>query len=218
MLAFSTLYFCDNDTYFLNIVNDKIIINKGYESLLIIDKELEILKELKIDKFFSIYTSYTLENGILCFCPEEELLLYIDVERYTYKIISLDKYSTVVFSNFFKYRDKNVILYTYKGEPYFVELDKAKIDNMEDVVINIDMTKIISVFWKEKKMLIRENDTELKFVGYIDQKEILSKFQEEYYHDFDIVGDMIVKINEHISVISKDGKKKNISHKKVIFI
>ena len=41
----------DNDTYFLAIVMDKIIVNDNYQGLIILNSDLEVIKYLKLKEY-----------------------------------------------------------------------------------------------------------------------------------------------------------------------
>ena len=70
-----------NDTYHMNTVGDKIIVNKKYEGIMIFDLELNLLEKMYIEENFCIYNSLALNSKEILFCCLENIkYVIINVE------------------------------------------------------------------------------------------------------------------------------------------
>ena len=81
--------FTNNDIYFMEVVEEKIIINDNYDGVLILDSDLNILKSIRLLEELSIDTSFLNNQQIVLYCYENQCLIYINIDTYEYKIISL---------------------------------------------------------------------------------------------------------------------------------
>ncbi|NYC30620.1 hypothetical protein [Clostridium saccharobutylicum] len=119
--------FIKNDIYFMEVLSDKIIINDNYNGILVFDKNLELIKKLEIFEDITIYYSFVNNIGgeILLFCPNNECIVYINIETYEYEVIYLKNgLENLIFSNLYEWNDNGLILSTYNGEFYSVCIDE----------------------------------------------------------------------------------------------
>ncbi len=60
----------ENDTYFLEVLDDRIIINDNYDGVLIFDLEMNFIKAINIFEDIVVYDSYVISNKeLILFCP-----------------------------------------------------------------------------------------------------------------------------------------------------
>ena len=82
----------ENDTYFLEVLDDRIIINDNYDGVLIFDLEMNFIKAINIFEDIVVYDSYVISNKeLILFCPENEKMVYINCEKNTSKVIDIDE-------------------------------------------------------------------------------------------------------------------------------
>lgn len=102
--------FTQNDIYFMEVLSDKIIINDNYNGILVFDKNLELIKKLEIFEDITIYYSFVNNIGgeILLFCPDNECIVYINIETYEYEVIYLKNgLENLIFSNLYEWLYSN---------------------------------------------------------------------------------------------------------------
>lgn len=80
-----------NDIYYLQVIGDRIIINDNYEGIIIFDYKLNILRKIKIYEGICIYSSFIIgENELILFCPEDNNVVYVDIEKSEVKIMEVE--------------------------------------------------------------------------------------------------------------------------------
>ncbi|RDU22604.1 hypothetical protein [Anaerosacchariphilus polymeriproducens] len=87
----------ENDIYFMEVTENKIIVNDNYEGIIVFDTNMNLLKKMRLFEDIIIYSSYDLGNDeIVLFCPENEKILYINLEEYKSIVIKIDEEFTDV--------------------------------------------------------------------------------------------------------------------------
>ncbi len=82
----------ENDTYFLEILENRIIINDNYHGILIFDFGMNFIKAINIFEDIVVYDSYVISNKeLILFCPENEKMVYIDCKKNISKVIDIDE-------------------------------------------------------------------------------------------------------------------------------
>ena len=72
----------ESDVYFLQVIGSKIIINDNYDGIMILDRNMNFLKKIKIFEGICIYNSFvTGKNEFVLFCPDENKMVYINIEN-----------------------------------------------------------------------------------------------------------------------------------------
>ena len=57
----------NNDAYFMEIVNNMIVVNDNYKELIIFNSELRQIKKIELIEELTIYTSFKNGNEFYCF-------------------------------------------------------------------------------------------------------------------------------------------------------
>jgi hypothetical protein len=113
----------ENDIYFLEVISSKIVINNNYKGIIILSQDLEILKEVDIFDDIMIYSGYINEisEELLLFCPENECLVYVNINTYEWKVINIcGNLNNIVFSPVYMWDINELILSTYNGDFYSI--------------------------------------------------------------------------------------------------
>lgn len=124
----------NNDMYFLEIVADKIVVNDNYSGVLILDRNLNVLKSLPLIEGIRIYTSYTnpINEEILLYCPDNNIIVYVNLKDYDYKIIQLnDGVDNLIFAEVYEWNENYVILSTYEFEFVKIHIKKSSLERIE---------------------------------------------------------------------------------------
>lgn len=211
----------DDDIYFLEVVSDKIVINDNYKGIQIIDKNLNIIKKLEIFNDMTIYSSYisTSSKEILFFCPDNECVVYVDLENYNHKIINLKNgLENVIFSPIYLWNEHELILVTYKGEFYSILvnemsvqlIDTSEVKRLYPVLYGFyeELTKykIINVYANELFGIIEDKGGDVFLLNYHDKTKHIISSKEGNFLDIEIE-------REKFAIISEDVIQINMAHK-----
>lgn len=150
----------EKDIYFMDITEDKIIVNDNYEGILVFDTNMNLLKEMQIFDDISIYTSYFLGNDeMILFCPENEKIVYINLMEYTSKVITINEnLADIVDIKLFAREEDRCIFITPQKE--YIEL------SWKDRILRRTCENIINKKWnyrttiteQMKKILLEDDD------------------------------------------------------------
>lgn len=180
----------ENDIYFIEVIENKIIVNNNYQGVLIYDLELNLIKNMNLFEDILIYSSYILgKNEIILFCPENEALVYINVENYISRIISLsEELSDIV----------NVDLYAR---------------NEEGCVFIDSINEFIEVHWeKENANKIDESMISQKYQKINDNKKSIEQIKQTLIENDDYINiNILGKINDIVyenEIVLYNGQKK----------
>lgn len=116
----------NNDAYKLQVVGNRIVINNNYTGLCIYDKQMNLIKKLKIKKGLLITETFVIdEQSMIMYCYDNSLFIYVNCVNYKYKIIKikkkLKKYTP---KEAFYFDGKKCILQSY--EKCYIILDLKK--------------------------------------------------------------------------------------------
>lgn len=113
-----------NDVHFLQVIGTKIVINDNYDGILVLDCNLNLLKKIKVFDGVCIYSSFiTGENEMVLFCPEDDKIAYINIEREKVYIMDIPEgIKNEIISRMILNNTSRAIFKTNKGK--YVALDK----------------------------------------------------------------------------------------------
>ena len=194
----------NNDVYFLACVNDKILINDNYKGMLILDSELNMIDAIEIMDDLVIYSYYVYQNKILLYCPENNNIVFLDVESGKYIIISLSGFESEIFGDVYELDDDKIILATYKGNFICIDLlnQNPKLSyyngNGTQVQKDYDIFKnytVHKVFPDVTRALV--GNEELCLIDYRKHMVLLERIKQEQYHDYELMNHCLVKIGEN---------------------
>ena len=197
----------NNDAYFMEIVNNMIVVNDNYKGLIIFDSELRLIEKIELIEELTIYASFKNGNKILLFCPDNGCFIYVNIELRVKKIIPLTEFDNYLFSTIYDWDQENLILSDYQGHFIKVDLNKgvlAKVDsndmecqNIREDYDKLSGVKIYKVCGLEKEAFIQFSDSNYSLVDYKQNINILRNFEKEQYHDFEAINGYLAKIGEN---------------------
>ena len=115
MMEVKNVELLNNDAYFMEIVNNMIVVNDNYKGLIIFDSELRLIEKIELIEELTIYTSFKNGNKILLFCPDNGCFIYVNIELHKKKIIPLTEFDNYLFSTLYDWDQENLILSDYQG-------------------------------------------------------------------------------------------------------
>lgn len=189
---------------FMEILDDIIIINDNYYGIIFLNSNLEQINKVKLFDDFIIYSSFKHNKELLLFCPDNNCLIYLNL--YKKAIIPLENFQNFIFCPLYFWYKDNVILTDYRG--HFVNVDLVGrrlnlIDKNNKVCQDIkrEMKKIedfqfYKIYEKQKRAIAISDNSKVKLIDYNQSVKVINEFDKEEYHDFEWVGEYIVKISD----------------------
>jgi len=173
----------DNDTYFMESVGDRVVINKNYEGILVLDNQLTGMNEIPLFPGLKIYSSlYShAQNSIMLLCPENDCLVFADLKAGHYDILPIEKHEIGVFNTrLYIWYDDIILLSTPDGVFYEYVLGGNKLAELDGEEIDNDYPKFYS-FWSTTRKYTPIDISHTQY-GYIYGDRIT---QEYGFYDFD---------------------------------
>lgn len=223
--------FTNNDIYFIEVVSDKIVINDNYNGVFILDYELNIKKELKILDDMSIDVSFIKDKEIVLYCYENRCLIYINIDTYVYKIISLnEELNDIVFLPLYEWIDNDLMLLSDNGNVIIHvnllhnTIKKICKENINKYKFSIHSDwrklsgKVIYKIYPNECNAVLEINNKIALYNYQDNEETIltidstdlhnNDIPSSYiYHDIEVKNDFIVEISEKkVAVLYKKEK------------
>ena len=207
----------NNDIYFMEVLDNIIVINDNYEGILFFNNKFEQIGSMKIMDDLSIYSSFKNGHQIILYCPDNGYLIHINIDLYEYKIIPLLEFNHFMFSEIYDWNKDGLILSDYQGlfvkvninENIINEIDlkNTRIKSVKEIYDKLSDFKICKVNVQEKKAIVQISNSIYALVEYKNFIKILEEFEKEDYHDFEISKEFWAKIGEKkVEVLFKNQK------------
>ena len=172
------------DTYFLETLNDKVIVNNNYRGLIVLNEDIEPVKTIDIGHDICIYNAIVIDDErVLLNCIDDKKIFVVNIE--TSEVKSCDIAQNLVeevLKEKISSEDDFIVLRTYKGYNFVLDLNNMIIDqydlSIEQVVKDseemprdcIDFTKvgndIVYLFEEELKIIGDEENVIIPDKGY----------------------------------------------------
>lgn len=200
----------------MEVVSNKIVINDNYEGILILDSELNIIKNIKLLDNLTIDISFIQDKGIVLCSYENQCLVYININSYSYEIISLNtELEDISFLSLYEWADNDLVLLAENGA-VFIHVNLSdntvqviKNDTRDELKISIrDNWNKLSEFLIHKIYpnqhcaVVESNNMIMNYKN--DTKSVL-KIEPIKFHDIEVTIDCVVQISEEeVSVLYGD--------------
>lgn len=215
--------YSNNDIYFIEIVQDKIIINDNYDGIIILDSQFNIIKKIKLLDDMVIDTSFSKNNEIILYCYENRCFIYLDINTYVYNIISLNSdYSEMSFLSLYEWHNDELILLAESGK-ILVRIDlltytvKKYCNDSRLFSVYQDFEKLNKLFlhkvYPEKQIAIIEKDDTLEIINYKNQSlltKIMIDIKNIDFYDVEVINEFIVLVDEYKIIVSNSTKNINL--------
>ena len=155
----------ENDTYFLEILENRIIINDNYHGILIFDFEMNFIKAINIFEDIVVYDSYVISNKeLILFCPENEKMVYIDFKEEISKVIDIDEeLSDIADLRLFSMKDNTCIFVSAQNKYIELNLQNKTLKEVSNTTFKSNKENIIDKAIEDKIGEIIDKDED-----YID--------------------------------------------------
>ena len=204
MKLIKTIDISTNDVYFLETVNDNIIINNNYNGIIIMDDKLNTVKVYNLFNDLIIDYSFKKNNEILLFCIHNKKIIHIDLIKYTFNFISYGFNET--FLNPIDWIGDDVILMDNNDCLKILNL-KSNTINIPDVnnmyyctkgtYLKLRGYRLYKNFPFIKKAVVKIGTGEFNLIDYTKNIKTIAKIPFGNFHDFDIINNYIVGIAEN---------------------
>lgn len=198
--------FINNDIYFMDVLEEVLVVNDNYRGILIFDSELRQIARIDLLEDFSIYSSLKKGKELLLICPENGCFIYIDLNLRQKKIIELAEFDNLFFSPIYDWNKEKLILVDSRGCFIKVDFSKGCLTEIHSNCVECQMIsdnyaklkrfKVLKNYIGEKEALIEFSDLNLRIIGYDRDIQVIKEIKKEQYHDFEWWDDYIVKIGE----------------------
>lgn len=214
----------NNDTYFLEKIADKLIVNDNYTGVIIFNESLDIIKTLKLFEGITIYSSYINYGNeeILLYCPDNEVVVYINLSSYYFNVFPITNgMENLIFSKIYKWNKNYVYVYTYN-------LDLVKIDTNSGIIRKVDGRcekdigsmfhglfellkdyEIIKIFQCEQIAIIKDKDNYIYALNYHNKTKRYIK-KDNRFIDIDYKNEMYVMVNENLIEVSINNNEETL--------
>ena len=167
----------ENDTYFLEILENRIIINDNYHGILIFDFGMNFIKAINIFEDIVVYDSYVISNEeLILFCPENEKLVYVNCETSTSKVIDIDEELSDISNLRLVFMKDNICIFTSAQDKYIElnlknetlkEVSNTSVnDNKENVIDKSIVDKIEEIIGKDEDYIDIDVKEKLFAISY----------------------------------------------------
>lgn len=213
----NSVEFVNNDVYFMEVLEDIVIINDNYCGILLFNSNLEQICRIKLFEDLSIYSSFKQGKKILFFCPENNCFVYFDSSSNEKKIIPLKEFESWIFSPLYIWCQNNVILSDYKGRFVNVDLKSGEIYTIDikdmvhqeqrEYIEKLYKFQILRIYSKKKRAIIYFDGSKIRLIDYDQGIKVINEFEKEQYYDYDWNDDYIAKISENkVEIIHGNSK------------
>ena len=147
----SELDIIHNDAYILEENNNLLITNNNEHGILLFNGSLERIETIPINHSIYIYSvfKHLEKNKLLLYCPDEELMVYIDLRNKKSTLITI-KTVQAIFSNIYYWEKNNIILATYNDQFYHLDTKSHQLIEIAIDSIKINYSAFYN-FWYEVK-------------------------------------------------------------------
>lgn len=198
--------FVNNDIYFIEVVQDKIIMNDNYDGINILNNELKIIKNLHLFDDIVIDSSYVKDNEIILYCYENSCFVYLNVDTYVYKVIPLSaEFSDLSFLSLYEWKDNELILLADAGSvlvrinmlSYIVQKEYVEKKTFPIKSAWEKLSKfIVHKVYPDRKIAIVEMNNVLKIINYMDDTGLILNIKNIDFYDIEVMENFAALINE----------------------
>lgn len=212
----NSVEFQNNDIYFMEILEEMIVINDNYRGLFVLNSRFKKICEIELFEGLTIYSSFKYKSKLLLFCSENNCLVYVDLNLMQNKIIPLSGFENWIFSPLYIWNQNAVVLSDYKGNVVRVDLENCRIHipDTQDVMyrsIKADNEKwkgyqIHKIYREKKKAILIEQNQIVKLVDYSHDMRIIGEFKKGEFYDFEWENGYFTMVSENKVILVHDGK------------
>ena len=214
----STKDFYDNDIYFMKRVGNKIILNNNYEGILILDAELNIIKEEKLLDDLLISDCFVNQDTkeIMLYAYENHCFAYFDTVNYIKKIIPIqEEFKEFFFQPSYEWKSNKLLLLADAGAVVIcIDILKGIIKEVSGSITSAVCSEgeflskyIVRKVDPYEKIAVIEEGKDIKIVN-LETRQVAASYSgyHKYFHDIEVSKEFFAFISESEFVIY-NGKK-----------
>jgi len=218
-----------SDVYMVEATKDKIIINDGYLGITVLNYQLEKVKDIRLfdDLIIDFVFQRKTNNELLLYCFENKCLIFIDLNNYTHKIITLNGYfETNNFSRLFIW-ENDIILTDYNHNFYKVFVCDGRVDKVSSSLVQKKYPLFFEICEKVKNsgiatyisesyvvLLNNLKTQEIELLNFFEQKQESVRYPLKRTHDFRYKNEHFLLIHEQqIDLVQSIGQRYQIKTK-----
>lgn len=167
------LEFFDNDVYYLEAIEEFIVINDNYEGIILLDNNLKVIEKITLIDDVSIYTSYSNLYNLLLFCPDNDCLIFVNVENKWKQTISLAGYEEFIIKSVERWDKNSAILLDYEGNAIEINIVEGKVKEISTLENYFGCVKEI---WKKENNC--GNDSNSEYMINVSETRAIISYKE----------------------------------------
>lgn len=183
----------ENDTYFLEILENRIIINDNYHGILIFDFGMNFIKAINIFEDIVVYDSYVISNEeLILFCPENEKLVYVNCETSTSKVIDIDEeLSHIVDLRLFSMKDNTCIFVSAQNKYIELNLQNKTLKEVSNTTFKSNKENIINKAIEDKIGEIIDKDEDYIDIDVKEKLFVISYEEEIVFYNGEVIKEIL---------------------------
>ncbi|MBO4457123.1 MAG: hypothetical protein J5802_05350 [Butyrivibrio sp.] len=174
------------DAYFLETLNDKVIVNSNYNGLIVLNDNIEPIKTIEIDQDICIYNAIVIDDErILLNCIDNKKLFVVNIQTSEVKSCYMPQNLVEeVLKEKVPSEDNRIVLRTYKGHDFVLDLNNMIIDRYDLSIEQVrkdseEMPRDCIDFTKVGNNTVFLFEKELKIIG--DEENVITPDQGDYF-------------------------------------
>lgn len=183
----------ENDTYFLEILENRIIINDNYHGILIFDFEMNFIKAINIFEDIVVYDSYVISNKeLILFCPENEKMVYIDFKEDISKVIDIDEeLSDIADLRLFSMKDNTCIFVSAQNKYIELNLQNKTLKEVSNTTFKSNKENIIDKAIEDKIGEIIDKDEDYIDIDVKEKLFVISYEEEIVFYNGEVIKEIL---------------------------
>lgn len=183
----------ENDTYFLEILENRIIINDNYHGILIFDFGMNFIKAINIFEDIVVYDSYVISNKeLILFCPENEKMVYIDCKKNISKVIDIDEeLSHIVDLRLFSMKDNTCIFVSAQNKYIELNLQNKTLKEVSNTTFKSNKENIINKAIEDKIGEIIDKDEDYIDIDVKEKLFVISYEEEIVFYNGEVIKEIL---------------------------
>ena len=174
------------DAYFLETLNDKVIVNDNYRGLIVLNEDIEPVKTIDIGHDICIYNAIVIDDErVLLNCIDDKKIFVVNIETSEVKCCDMPQnLEEEVLKEKGPSEGNRIVLRTYKGHNFVLDLNNMIIDQYDLSIEqvrkdSVEMPRDCIDFAKVGKNTVFLFEEKLKIIG--DKEAVITPDKDYYF-------------------------------------
>jgi hypothetical protein len=208
--------FTGNDIYFMEVLSDKVVVNDGYEGLLVLDSRLKTVCKHRVMNGLMIDVAFKKGSEVLVYCHENRIFVHMDVVMRSCKAIPLlpELYDTSFLAIYEWIGDEVALLADGGGVGVRVDVLTGKITTSEDITDSETFSllrdgwgrlnePLVHAVYPERRIALVESEEGIGCVRYDNGMRTAFDVERISLHDLEGYDDYVAQVGEFGIILSK---------------